>query len=85
MDIESIGGGVGAGLIGAILGVFGINRRVSKIEEQKQDKSACIPIHKGIDEKFLIMVDIQREIKEDQRTIRERIDSINDHLRNGKR
>jgi len=83
-DIETLGISTGGGLIGAILGVLGINRRVNKIEDSKQDKSACIPIHKGIDEKFIIMVDIQREIKEDQRAIRERIDSINDHLRNGK-
>ena len=83
-DIETLGISTGGGLIGAILGVLGINRRVNKIEDLKQDKSACIPIHKGIDEKFTIMVDIQREIKEDQRAIRERIDNINEYLRNEK-
>ncbi len=84
MDLETLGTGAGSGLIGAVLGVFGINRRVNKIEEQKQDKVLCETIHKGISEKFIIMVDIQKDIREDQKAIRERIDSINDHLRNNR-
>ena len=77
MDIESIGGGAGAGLIGAILGVFGINRRVNKIEESKQDKSFCDLMHKGIDTKF-------SDIRESQKAIFEQIKSINEYLRDGK-
>ena len=74
MDIESIGSGAGAGLIGAILGIFGINRRVNKIEEQKQDKVLCEAIHKGIDEKFDILI-------KGQERMFERIDTISDRLR----
>ena len=76
-DIESIGTGAGAGLIGAILGVLGINRRVNKIEEQKQDKTLCEVIHKGIDTQF-------EDIKGGQRAIFEQIKNINEYLRNGK-
>ena len=74
-DLESLGGGAGAGLIGAILGVFGINRRINKLEESKQDKSACGLIHKAIDEKFTILIDGQKRIFES-------IDDLNDYLRN---
>ena len=76
-DLESIGGGAGAGLIGAILGAFGFNRRINKIEDFKQDKTVCKVTHKGIDEKFEIMVDLQKEI-------RERLDVLNDFVRNKK-
>ena len=77
MDLETLGTGAGSGLIGAILGVFGINRRVNKIEEQKQDKVLCETIHKGADEKFIILI-------EGQKRMFERLDNINDYLRNGK-
>jgi hypothetical protein len=77
MDIESLGSGAGAGLIGAVLGVLGITRKVNKLENDKQDKSACIPMHKSIDEKFTIVIDGQKRLFE-------RLDSINDYLRNGK-
>ena len=76
-DIESIGGGAGAGLISGILGVLGINRRMNKIEDCKQDIPVCDAKHKGIDEKFEIMVDLQKEI-------RERLDGLNDFVRNKK-
>ena len=76
-DIESIGSGAGAGLIGAILGAFGINRRINKVEETKQDKALCETIHKGIDAQFL-------DIKEGQRAIFEELKDINKYLRNGK-
>ena len=75
MDIESLGGGAGTGIIGAILVAFGFSRRVSKIEEGKQGKSVCDALHKGIDEKFTILVD-------GQKAIWERLDSLNDFLRN---
>ncbi len=76
-DIESIGTGAGAGLIGAILGILGINRRINKVEDQKQDKSLCENIHKGADEKFTILI-------EGQKRVFERLDTLNDYLRNGK-
>ncbi len=77
MDLETLGTGAGSGLIGAILGVFGINRRVNKIEEQKQDKVLCETLHRGINDKFTVLI-------EGQRRIFERLDNINDYLRNGK-
>ena len=77
-DLESIGTGFGTGIIGAILGVLGINRRVNRVEEGKQDKISCLPIHKGIDDKFIILIDGQKRIFE-------RLDSLNDYLRNGDR
>lgn len=76
-DIESLGGGAGTGIIGAILVAFGFGRRVSKLEDGKQDKSSCIPIHKNIDEKFEIVIKGQEKLFD-------KIDSINEYLRNGK-
>ena len=40
-DLESIGGGAGSGILGAILVAFGFSRRVSRLEENKQDKPVC--------------------------------------------
>ena len=77
MDLESIGSGAGAGLISGILGVLGINRRMNKIEDSKQDKTVCDVMHKGIDEKFVIMVDLQKEI-------REQLNDLNIYIRNKK-
>jgi len=76
-DIESLGGGAGAGLISGILAVLGINRRMNKIEDCKQDIPVCDAKHKGIDEKFEIMVDLQKEI-------RERVDDLNNYVRGKK-
>lgn len=77
-ELETLGIGTGGGLIGAILGVFGINRRVNKIEDQKQDKVLCQSIHEGANHKFNALI-------EGQKRIFERIDDLNDYLRNGKR
>ena len=76
-ELETLGIGTGGGLIGAILGVFGINRRVNKVEETKQDKILCEVIHKGINTQF-------EDIKGSQRAIFEQIRNINEYLRNGK-
>ncbi len=77
MDIESIGSGFGTGLIGAILGVLGINQKVNELKNDKQDKSVCEPIHKGIDDKF-------KTLLEGQKYMIERLDKLNDYVRNGK-
>lgn len=59
MDLESVGGGAGAGgVIATIFAILGINR--------KQDKSVCNVIHKGIDDKFDAILDIVKEIKDGQ-------------------
>jgi hypothetical protein len=44
MDLESISAGAGSGIVGIILGYFGISKRVDKIEselEKKLDKNTC--------------------------------------------
>lgn len=80
-DIESLGGGAGAGIVGGIFGAiltaFGINRRVNKIEDGKQDKIVCDTIHKSIDDKFGVLI-------EGQSKLFDKVDSINDYLRNQK-
>lgn len=80
-DFDSLSGygGVG-GIIGAFLTFLGFKSRLDKADEiikQKQDKEVCGAIHKGIDEKIIAMIEIQKEI-------RERIDSLNDYVRNQK-
>lgn len=77
MDIESIGGGAGAGLFGAILGYLGFSRRLNKLEDDKQDKNVCNALHENINI-------ILGEIKTSQIKTFEKIDSINDFLRNNK-
>jgi hypothetical protein len=44
MDLETIGAGAGSGIIGIILGYFGISKRVDKLEtdlDKKVDQKVC--------------------------------------------
>ena len=77
MDLESLGSGAGAGLIGAILGVFGITRRVGKIEKDKQDKTVCDALHKSADDKFNILIKGQEKLFD-------KLDNLNVYLRDHK-
>ena len=52
MDLESIGGGLGGGILIGILTALGINRRVGRIEDYKQDKTVCEAIHKGSEQRL---------------------------------
>jgi len=77
MDFESLGtGGIGGVIIG-ILTAFGINYRVKRIEENKQDKTVCSALHKSSDDKFEILIKGQEKIFN-------RLDNLNDYLRNNK-
>lgn len=73
MDIESIGSGAGAGLIGTLLGILGINKKV----DGKQDKTVCDVIHKSINDKFTVLI-------EGQSKLFDKFDKMNEYLRNGK-
>ena len=64
-DIQSLGSGAGAGIIGAILVAFGFNRRVNNLEENKQDMGVCEERWKQI-----------LTMKEDIVYIRSRIDKL---------
>ena len=77
MNIESLLGGGGTGIIGAILVAFGFNSRVNKIEDSKQDKSVCNAVHKSIDDKFNVLIEGQGELFD-------KVDRMNEYLRNGK-
>ena len=74
-DLESMGGGGITGLFIGVLTALGLKGKVDKLDEKKQDIKTCDALHKGIDEKFIIMTDIQREI-------RDRLNELNDYLRN---
>ena len=74
-DIESLGGGGIAGTFIGILTALGLKGRVNRLEDKKLDRSVFEAVHKGIEDKFVILVDGQKRIFE-------RIDSINDYLRN---
>lgn len=77
MDLESLGGGAGAGgVIATILALMGVNR--------KQDKKVCEAVHHGIEDKFETIVDVMKEMREGQKKIWERLDNFNDYMRNQK-
>jgi len=40
MDLESLGAGAGSGIVGIILGYFGISKRVDKLEAELDKKVA---------------------------------------------
>lgn len=75
MNIESLLGGGGTGIIGAILVAFGFSRRVNKLEDGKLDKDVFVEFRKNADEKFNTII-------EGQSKIWERLDSLNDYVRN---
>jgi hypothetical protein len=48
LDYESLGGGAGAGILGAILAAIGFHRRLNRVEDGKQDKPVCDALHEGL-------------------------------------
>ena len=77
MDIESVASGGGAGFLGAVLAAFGLNRRMNKLEDGKQDKVVCDAIHEFTKAQF-------SDLKEGQRIIFEQLKEVNIFLRNNK-
>lgn len=77
MDLESIAGGGGAGIIGTILVAIGFGRRLNKVEDDKQDKTVCTATHEFIKTQFT-------DLKEGQKEIFEQLKGINHTLRNSK-
>ena len=77
MDLESLGGGAGTGIIGAILVAFGFGRRVKNLEETKQSRNVCEAIHEGVNGRLNTII-------EGQTKIWERLDNLNDYVRNQK-
>ena len=76
-DIESMGGGGITGLFIGILTAFGLKSKVDKLDDKKQDKSVCDAVHKSIDDKFTILINGQTKLFD-------KVDGINNYLRNGK-
>jgi hypothetical protein len=48
LDLESLGGGAGAGILGSILAVFGFHRRMNRLEDEKQNRTVCNALHESI-------------------------------------
>lgn len=69
IDIESLGGGAGAGLFGTFLGILGFSRRITKLENSKKDKEVCNASHKGIDDRFNTMIEVQKDVREELRDL----------------
>jgi hypothetical protein len=78
MDFESMGGGAATGFITAVLTLLGWNRRLGKLEDNKQEKTDCITAMKG----HAGNID---NIKEDVQYIRGRVDKLIDIAINGAR
>jgi len=76
-DIESIGGGGISGLFIGIITALGLKSKVDKLDDKKLDKSVFDVVSKSIDEKFSILV-------EGQGKLFDKVDRINEYLRNGK-
>jgi len=52
LDFESLGGGAGAGILGSILAFLGFNRRLNRLEDEKQNKTVCNALHESIDKRL---------------------------------
>lgn len=76
-DIESFGGGGISGLFFGIITALGLKGKVEKLDDKKQDKSVCDVVHKSIDDKFTVLI-------EGQSKLFDKIDKLNEYLRNGK-
>lgn len=55
LDLESLGGGAGAGMFGSVLAVFGFHRRLNRLEDCKQNKAVCEALHDSIDKHLEII------------------------------
>ena len=69
MAYEQIGYGGLGGLIVAALAVLGWNRRINKLEDTKVDGKFCDTLHKNVEDNF-------RDVKDNLKYIRERVDEI---------
>jgi len=76
-DLESLGGGGISGLFIGIITALGLKSKVDKLDDKKLDKEVFRDVQKSIDEKFTILVDGQKRVFE-------RLDNLNDYLRNQK-
>ncbi len=77
MDFESLGSGAATGFLASILILLGWNRRLTLLEKEKQDKSFCDVMHRMSDVNF-------KSLHDGQEKIFDRIDKINEFLRNQK-
>ena len=77
MNLESVGFGAGGGIVVTILTALGWNRRMNNLEEKKQDRNVCEALHKSIDSQL-------GDLKKGQNAIFEKLDNINEFLRNHK-
>jgi hypothetical protein len=76
-DLESLGSGGISGLFVSIITALGLKGKIDRLEDKKQDKSLCDTLHKSINEKFDLIIKGQDKLFE-------KIDGINDYLRNQK-
>lgn len=76
-DFESMGGGGISGLFIGIITALGLKSKVDKLDDKKLDKSVFDVVNKSIDEKFTVLI-------EGQGKLFDKIDGINEYLRNGK-
>jgi hypothetical protein len=77
MNWESVGFGAGGGIVVTILTALGWNRRMNNLEEKKQDRNVCEVLHKSIDTQL-------GDLKKGQDAIFDKLDNINEFLRNHK-
>jgi len=77
MDLESLLGGGGSGLVASIVAAFGFNRRLKNVESCKQEKTLCEQIHKGTDQRL-------DRIEQTQHDIFSELKDMNDYVRNRK-
>jgi hypothetical protein len=52
IDLESLGGGAGAGILGSILGLLGFHRRLNSLEKGKQSRAVCSALHESMDKRL---------------------------------
>lgn len=83
--LEIYGGAGGISFTVSVLTLLAWNTRLTKVEDSKQDKTACAIMHEFQKEVNTDRKKDVEEIKDDLKYIKERIDDVFYHVNGGKK
>lgn len=76
MDIETGLVGGGSGILGAILAFFGVDKRLTRLENEKLDKSVCTICAKANDDRIEEIHSDIKELKDGNKDINKKLDTL---------